>query len=120
MYSSYGRTGGCASCGVAPRDISSTQYSNNYYSNYNRYESNNNYVNKYSLDNNRFENSYSNGLRKRIMTPTKNYTSSHLNTDHTILLKELQVAENALLIQLNKEIEIIKDLLVEIILIDII
>ena len=81
MYSSYGRTGGCASCGVAPRDISSTQYSNNYYSNYNRYENNNNYVNKYSLDNNRFENSYSNGLRKRIMTPTKNYTSSHLNTN---------------------------------------
>ena len=81
MYSSFGRTGGCASCGVAPRGISGDHYSNNYYSTFNRYEANNNYNDYYNLDNNRLNTSYSNGLRNRIMTPQKNYTKSYLNTN---------------------------------------
>ena len=86
MYSSFGRTGGCASCGVAPRGISGDHYSNNYYSTFNRYEANNNYNDYYNLNNNRLNTSYSNGLRNIMIMII---LIQKITIDLIILLKEI-------------------------------
>ena len=72
------RTGGCTSCGVAPRTVSRDQFSRSYYGGFNRYSSDNNYNSNYNLDNysNNINQPYVNNSR-RIMTPTKNYSSEY-------------------------------------------
>ena len=79
MYSGYMRSGGCTSCGVAPRAASRDQFSRSYYNGFDRYQSNNSYGRRnYNVDNylNNMSQSYVNYSR-RIMTPTKNYSSSY-------------------------------------------
>ena len=78
MYSNYSRSGGCTSCGVAPRTIGRDQFSRTNYDSFNLYPSNNYYNRNYNFDNysNNFSQSYVNNSR-RIMTPTKNYASEY-------------------------------------------
>ena len=85
MYSGYGRTGGCASCGVAPRTNISNNFSSSYYSNYRQYQNTNNYLNNYSRDNysNNLIQSYVNNPN-RVMTPRKNYSNSYFNNDNYV------------------------------------
>lgn len=83
MYSGYMRTGGCTSCGVAPRTNYSNNFSSSYYNNYRPYQSSNNYINNYSRDNysNNLSQSYVNNPN-RVMTPKKDYTSSNFNINN--------------------------------------
>ena len=85
MYSGYMRTGGCTSCGVAPRTNYSNNFSSSYYNNYRPYQSTNNYRNNYSRNNysNNLSQSYVNN-QNRIMTPRKNYTSSNFNINNYV------------------------------------
>ena len=72
------RTGGCTSCGVAPRTVDREQFSRSYYDGYNRYTPSNYYSSNYNLDNysTNYNQSYVNNER-RIMTPTKNYLNDY-------------------------------------------
>ena len=85
MYSSYMRTGGCASCGVAPRTLEREQFSRSYYDGFNRYSPNNYYSsnNNYNINNysSNFDQPYVNNSR-RIMTPTKNYMSDFSSNNY--------------------------------------
>ena len=78
MYSNYSSSGGCTSCGVAPRTIGRDQFSRTNYDNFNLFPSNNYYNRNYNFDNysNNISQSYVNNQR-RIMTPTKNYASDY-------------------------------------------
>ena len=78
MYSNYSRSGGCTSCGVAPRTVGRDQFSRTNYDSFNLYPSNNYYNRNYNFDNysNSISQSYVNNSR-RIMTPTKNYASEY-------------------------------------------
>ena len=45
------RTGGCTSCGVAPRTVDRDQFSRSYYDGLNRYSSSNYYTSNYNTNN---------------------------------------------------------------------
>ena len=82
MYSGYMRSGGCASCGVAPRTIGREQYTRSYYNGFNRYQTNNDYNrSNYNEDNysNNITQSYVNNSR-RLMTPPRNYSNLYSPT----------------------------------------
>ena len=82
MYSGYMRSGGCASCGVAPRTIGREQYTRSYYNGSNRYQSNNGYNRSNYYDDNYSNNitqSYVNNSR-RLMTPPRNYSNAYSPT----------------------------------------
>ena len=83
MYSGYMRTGGCTSCGVAPRTNVSNNYTSSFYNNYRPYQSTISSLNNYNRDNyyNRMSQSYVNNP-ERIMTPRKNYTSTNFNINN--------------------------------------
>ena len=72
------RTGGCTSCGVAPRTVDRDQFSRSYYDGLNRYSSSNYYTSNYNTNNysTNYNQSYVNNDR-RIMTPTKNYLNDY-------------------------------------------
>lgn len=84
MYSSFMRSGGCTSCGVAPRTINN-EFSRSYYGGFNQYSTNNYYNSNsnYNMDNysNNFDRSYVNNSR-RIMTPTKNYINEYSSSNY--------------------------------------
>ena len=82
MYSGYMRTGGCTSCGVAPRTIRREQYSRSYYNGFNGYQSNNDFNrSNYNEENysNNLTQSYVNNSR-RLMTPPRNYANEYSPT----------------------------------------
>ena len=85
MYSSSMRSGGCASCGVAPRTVGRDQFSRSYYDGFNRYPRQDYYnsIDNYSPNNysNNFSQSYVNNSR-RIMTPTKNYMNEYSSSNY--------------------------------------
>ena len=100
MYSNYSRSGGCTSCGVAPRTVGRDQFSRTNYDSFNVYPSNNYYNRNYNFDNysNNISQSYVNNSR-RIMTPTKNYASEY----SSIIILQIEIvvgAENVLLVVL--------------------
>jgi len=82
MYSGFMRTGGCASCGVAPRTVGREQFSRSYYNGYSGYQTSNNFNrSNYNVDNysNNISQSYVNNPR-RLMTPPRNYANAYSPT----------------------------------------